>query len=127
LESIDKTNSIGFGQFFFNFPILFLAYKTSKYNIFSQWQITIFIVFAWFSFFFGVLGYWIPTLSRVNYLLSFLFLIFVPIVLNVILKHRGGVIIYLGFVFYIFIRFYIYMSALAFADGINSYSTIFTK
>jgi len=96
-------------------------------QIINNWFIDVIIVFTWFCFLFGTLGYWIPTLSRVNYLITFPFILFIPIFLKLTKNKYKSKLIYSFSFVYFSTRLYIYFSALAFADGINVYYTIFNN
>jgi len=127
LENIDKNVSFGFAQFFIFLPILFFLYISRKQQLLENWTIDIFTVFTWSAFLFGMMGYWIPTIGRINYILTYPFILFLPFFLHA-LKGKKYYYLYYNFVIlYLIIGIYTYFSALAFADGINSYSTIFNN
>lgn len=125
LENIDKSGSIGFGQIFENVPILLLLYIAKIQKNIDSYFLDVITVFTWFIFFFGVLGYWIPTISRVNYILTFPFLLFIPMFIKSNQNTFKNIFYKFFVIVYLSIRLYIYFSALAFSDGINEYNTIF--
>jgi hypothetical protein len=90
----------------------------------DRWILEIFIVFTWSAFLFGLLGYWIPTISRVNYIITYPFLLFIPMFMKLIKGQKKYNVIYISLIAYYTVRLVIYFSALAFADGINKYEFI---
>jgi transmembrane protein EpsG len=125
IENIDKSARVGFAQFFLYTPVLWIIRRAKRNLSISTNLLLIAEVFVWFSLVYGIMGYWIPTIGRVNYLVTFPFIIFIPVYLNYIRFHKYYFWVYSFFIFYITVRLYDYFTTLAYADGINNYITIF--
>jgi hypothetical protein len=127
LDNIDKNGTFGYFQLFIHVPIFILIKIVRKYNNFNKWFLDIIVVFTWCSFYFGIIGYWIPTISRINYLMTYPFLLFLPIAINILIKSNFFYSIYIFFLAYIVIRTFVYFTGLAYSDGITNYTTIFNQ
>lgn len=127
IEDINSSSKFGIGQIFFNGPILAMLIVARKDRTVSDRFIDVTIVFTWFCLLFGTLGYWIPTIARVNYLITFPFILFVPIFLKSIRNKWKLILVYSFGFFYLSTRLYIYFAGLAFSDGIDIYYTIFNN
>ena len=127
LENVNGNTQFGIGQILFNGPILAFLVVARNDKIISDRFIDVTTVFTWFCLLFGTLGYWIPTVARVNYIITFPFILFLPIFLKSIRDKWKLTLVYSFGIFYLSIRLYIYFSALAFADGIEVYDTIFNN
>jgi transmembrane protein EpsG len=127
LESIDKSGTFGYFQLFIHAPILIFLKIVRKKNILNSWFLDIITVFTWCSFFFGVIGYWIPTISRVNYLITYPFILFLPIAINSFIKSKYFYLFYISCIAYIAIIIFVYFNGLAYSDGITDYTTIFNQ
>ena len=127
LDSIDKSGTFGYFQLFIHAPILIILKIVRKKNYLDKWFLDFITVFTWSSFFFGVIGYWIPKISRVNYLITYPFIIFLPIAINSLIKSKHFNFIYIFLIAYVAIRIFVYFTGLAYSDGITEYVSILIK